>query len=83
MPQYFDAVFEDGRLRPLSPIELREHEVVRVSIEGPKSESKAEDLTFGEGLRLTFGVWAADGDELEDFLRWNRSQRKLDRNSAT
>jgi predicted DNA-binding antitoxin AbrB/MazE fold protein len=84
MTQYFDAVFEDGRLRPLSPIDLREHDVVRVSIEGPTFASKTEDLPFGDGLRSTFGAWAADGDELEEFLKWNRAQRKLERdNNAT
>lgn len=33
----------------------------------------------GEGLRLAFGGWAEDAEELDQFLEWNRQQRKINR----
>jgi hypothetical protein len=33
----------------------------------------------GEGLRRAFGGWAEDAEELDQFLEWNRQQRKIDR----
>ena len=39
----------------------------------------AEKLPPGEGLRRAFGAWKEDAEELDQFLEWNRQQRKLDR----
>lgn len=36
-------------------------------------------LPPGEGLRRAFGTWADDAEELENFLEWNRQQRKIGR----
>jgi hypothetical protein len=33
----------------------------------------------GEGLRRAFGGWAEDGNALDEFLEWNRKQRKRSR----
>lgn len=33
----------------------------------------------GEGLRKAFGAWAEDADDLDEFLEWNRQQRKVSR----
>jgi hypothetical protein len=33
----------------------------------------------GEGLRRSFGGWAEDAEELDQFLEWNRQQRKINR----
>jgi hypothetical protein len=33
----------------------------------------------GEGLRKAFGAWSEEADELEEYLAWNRSQRKITR----
>ncbi len=33
----------------------------------------------GEGLRRAFGGWAEDAEELDQFLEWNRQQRKMNR----
>ena len=35
-----DAIYENGVLRPLQPLDLKEHEHVVVSIEKPEGESK-------------------------------------------
>jgi hypothetical protein len=40
-----------------------------------------KDLTPGEGLRRAFGAWAEDAEEVDKFLEWNRTQRKLERRS--
>lgn len=36
-------------------------------------------LPPGEGLRRAFGGWAEDGEELDEYLEWNRQQRKVGR----
>jgi hypothetical protein len=38
-----------------------------------------QNLPPGEGLRRAFGAWAEDGKSLDQFLEWNRQQRKMDR----
>jgi len=41
--------------------------------------SAAGKLPPGEGLRRAFGAWAEDAAELDQYLEWNRQQRKLNR----
>jgi predicted DNA-binding antitoxin AbrB/MazE fold protein len=41
MSQQIDAIYEDGVLRPLEPVNLQEHERVRLSIEQAAAESAA------------------------------------------
>ncbi len=36
-------------------------------------------LPPGEGLRRAFGGWADDAEELDEYLDWNRQQRKVSR----
>lgn len=38
-----------------------------------------EGLAPGEGLRLAAGAWTEDAEELDEFLEWNRQQRKIGR----
>lgn len=33
----------------------------------------------GEGIRHSAGGWAEDADELDEYLEWNRQQRKVGR----
>jgi hypothetical protein len=33
----------------------------------------------GEGLRRSFGAWAEDAEELDEYLEWSRQQRKIGR----
>ena len=33
----------------------------------------------GEGLRVAFGAWAEDAEELDKYLEWNRRQRRIGR----
>jgi predicted DNA-binding antitoxin AbrB/MazE fold protein len=53
MPMQVEAVYENGVLRPLKPLELAEHQHVTVTVtESTKSASYTQlDLTFIENLR--------------------------------
>jgi hypothetical protein len=44
-----------------------------------KAESEVEHLPPGEGLRRSFGAWAEDAEELDDYLADSRRRRKLGR----
>ena len=41
--------------------------------------NEVKDLAPGEGLRRAAGAWAEDAEELDEFLEWNRQQRKIGR----
>ncbi len=45
MSRNIEAVYEDGVLKPLSPLNLKEHEKVRISLEG-ESVVRATSGTF-------------------------------------
>jgi hypothetical protein len=36
-------------------------------------------LPPGEGIRRSAGGWAEDAEELDQYLEWNRQQRKVSR----
>jgi len=57
---------------------LPDGQQVGVTIE-PLPVAAPGPLPPGEGLRRAFGAWAADADELDHFLEWNRQQRKVGR----
>ena len=42
-------------------------------------EPATEGLPPGEGLRRAFGGWAENAEELDEYLEWNRQQRKQSR----
>ena len=41
--------------------------------------AQVENLAPGEGLRLGFGAWAEDAEELDEYLESSRKLRKLGR----
>jgi hypothetical protein len=45
----------------------------------PLTPAGAGHLAPGDGLRQAFGAWAEDAAELDEFLEWNRQQRKVGR----
>src|SRR4051794_10215248 len=55
-------------------------QVVRVAVEALPPPEPGQ-LAPGEGLRRAFGAWAADPEELDKFLDWNRERRKVGRRS--
>ena len=58
-----DAGLPDGQRVCVTVLPLRQEEV----------------SAPGEGLRRAFGAWADDADALDQYLEWNRQQRKLGR----
>ncbi|HHT9160720.1 MAG TPA: antitoxin family protein [Candidatus Brocadiia bacterium] len=46
MPRSVEAIYEDGVLKPLSPLKLKEHEKVRVIFEKETSVVKATKGMF-------------------------------------
>jgi hypothetical protein len=68
-----------GKLIELDqPANLPDGQQVTVVVQ-PIEDSKLE---AGEGLRRSAGAWADDADELDQYLAWNRQQRKLGRAGA-
>lgn len=59
-----------------SDIGLPEGQVVEATLQ-PIADS--ERLPAGEGIRRSAGAWADDAEGLEEFLEWNRQQRKVSR----
>ena len=47
MPKNIEAVYEDGVLKPLSPLYLKEHEKARISLEKRESIVRATSGIFG------------------------------------
>ncbi len=41
--------------------------------------AQVKDLSPEEAQRRSAGAWAEDAEELDEFLEWNRQQRKLGR----
>jgi predicted DNA-binding antitoxin AbrB/MazE fold protein len=57
-----DAIYENGLLRPLSPLSLPEHTRVRGSVEDLHDEDRAEWMA--ESRRRLTAVWDNDGDDV-------------------
>jgi predicted DNA-binding antitoxin AbrB/MazE fold protein len=57
-----EAIYENGVLRPLSPLALPEHARVRLSVEGPADEDRAQWLAQSE--RALTKVWDNAGDDV-------------------
>lgn len=56
---------------------LPDGQPVNVTVE-PVSSVEGK-LPPGEGLRRSAGAWSDDPEALEEFLEWNRQQRKIGR----
>jgi len=57
MSQEFEAIYENGVLRPLKPVELREHEVVTVSVSTTAgSDTVANEITRQRDVLLAFAA---------------------------
>lgn len=46
MPKNIEAVYEDGVLKPLSPLSLKEHEKARITLEEGESVARATSGVF-------------------------------------
>lgn len=61
MSQDFDAIYENGVLRPLQPVGFREHEVVSVSV-----VSTGDDAAAGDRQREVLLAFAAKMEALAE-----------------
>ncbi len=57
-----EAIYENGLLRPLSPLSLPEHTRVSVSVDDGKDAERNEWLA--ESKRRLTGVWDNDRDDV-------------------
>jgi hypothetical protein len=55
---------------------LPDGQQVTVTIETPQAQ---QPFPPGEGIRRSAGAWADDPEGLDEFLTWNRQQRKASR----
>jgi predicted DNA-binding antitoxin AbrB/MazE fold protein len=61
------AIYEDGKLRPLEPLELPENSLVQISLEtGPDDAERREWLD--QGKRSLAGVWDNEADDVYNVL---------------
>jgi predicted DNA-binding antitoxin AbrB/MazE fold protein len=74
MSQVIRAVYEEGMLRPLAPLQLQEHQQVRVTVESPPPEqanpAAAARVDPLAGIRVSTGI--ADLAEHFDDYRFGR-----------
>ena len=56
---------------------LADGEAVVVTIK-PR-QNQTDDASLEERMRRSFGAWSDDPEGLEEYLRWNREQRKISR----
>lgn len=50
---------------------------VTITVQPVKADQSS--LAPGEGIRRSAGAWADDPEGLDEFLEWNRQQRKIGR----
>ncbi len=61
------AIYEEGKLRPLEPLQLAEHTVVRISLEtGSDDVERREWLAQGE--RSLMDTWDNEADDVYNVL---------------
>lgn len=58
-------------------------EAVSVTVESSASPALPTNSAGRDALRRAAGAWAADADELDRYLEWNRRQRKGSRSEVT
>jgi hypothetical protein len=58
---------------------LPDGQEVEVTVTVLRAPDHGEGLPAGEGLQRSFGAWAEDAVELDEYLEWSRRQRKIGR----
>jgi hypothetical protein len=67
-----------------SELALPDGQRVAIIVQPLQSVSSSSERTLpGEGLRHAFGAWSEDAEELDEYMKWNRSQRKITRPEMT
>ena len=61
------AIYEGGCLRPLEPLEIPEHSVVRIAVETPEEDSERNEW-LKQGQRTLTGIWNNESDDVYNAL---------------
>ncbi|MDZ4779807.1 MAG: antitoxin family protein [Planctomycetia bacterium] len=71
MSQTFSAIYEDGVLRPLTPVEIPDHAIVQVTVATPTTaaNSTSAELSLDELKRRFAEATTYDGGLPSDFSR--------------
>ena len=67
MPVAINAVYEEGKFRPLEPLMLAEHTVVRLSLETAADDTVRQEW-LAQGERSLMRTWDNDADEIYNAL---------------
>jgi predicted DNA-binding antitoxin AbrB/MazE fold protein len=61
------AIYEEGMLRPLEPLKLAEHTVVRISLETAADDSERREW-LAQGGRTLMNIWDNEADDIYNAL---------------
>ncbi len=67
MPIAVRAIYEEGKLRPLEPLELDEHAVVRISVEHFADDAERKEW-IEQSEHSLMRVWDNDADDVYNAL---------------
>ena len=61
------AIYEEGKLRPLEPLDLDEHAVVRISVERAADDTERNEW-LEQSRHTLMRVWDNDADDVYNAL---------------
>lgn len=61
------AIYEEGKLRPLEPLELAEHTVVKISVESGEDDAERREW-LAQGERSLMNTWDNEADDVYNVL---------------
>ena len=61
------AIYEEGKLRPLEPLELAEHTVVKISVESGEDYAERREW-LAQGERSLMNTWDNEADDVYNVL---------------
>ncbi len=61
------AIYEQGKLRPLEPLELAEHAIVQISLETAHEDGTRKEW-LNQGQRSLMSVWDNQSDDVYNVL---------------
>lgn len=61
------AIYEEGKLRPLEPLELAEHTVVKISVESGEDDAERREW-LAQGERSLMNTWDNAADDVYNVL---------------
>lgn len=61
------AIYEEGKFRPLEPLELAEHSVVRIAFETGEEDAERREW-LDQGQRTLMAAWDHQADDVYNAL---------------